>query len=62
MVTSFFMLQTLGRWAARVVHARYARNVKLMTLAVAGASGPHTADGDWVRSPGAKRWFPKLRL
>jgi RimJ/RimL family protein N-acetyltransferase len=45
MVTSFFMLQTLGRWAARVVHARYARNVKLVTLAVAGVSGPHAADG-----------------
>ena len=40
------MLQTLGRWAARVVHARYARNVKLVTLAVAGVSGPAYAIDD----------------
>jgi hypothetical protein len=56
------MLQTLGRWAARVVHARYARNVKLVTLAVAGVSGPHAADGNWIQITPGKGWFPILRL
>jgi hypothetical protein len=62
MVTSFFMLQTLGGWAARVVHARYARNVKLVTLAVAGVSGPHAADANWIQITPGKGWFPILRL
>lgn len=56
------MLQTLGRWAARVVHARYARNVKLVTLAVAGVSGPHAADANWIQITPGKGWFPILRL